>query len=213
MNMFIKSTLIGALATVASLFTGAEGLRAQQPPPGNFNPAQMRQRMLENLREQLEVTDDSEWKTISERITKILEIRRNLRSFGGGGFGFPGGPGGPPPNADGQSGPPPGPPPTGAEAQPGPDGGPGPGAGTGGGPGGPPGFGGPGGPNVSSSPEAESLRKAVEGKASTAELKDKLAKLVQARKAQEAELKKAQDGLLQLLSVRQEAIAVASGLL
>ena len=202
MNMFIKSTLIGALATVASLFTGAEGLRAQQPPPGNFNPAQIRQRMLERLREQLEVADESEWKTISERITKVMELRRNLRAFGGGGFGSPGGPGGPPPpNPDGQSGPPPGPPSGGDNPNEGP------------GPGGPPGFGGQGGPDANASPEAQALRQAVDSKASATELKAKLAKLVEARSKAQTDLAKAQDELRQLLSVRQEAIAVATGLL
>jgi hypothetical protein len=210
MNTFIKPTIISALAAAACLFAGSTNLRAQEPPPpGDFNPAQMRQRMLDRLREQLEVTDDSEWKTISERITKIMELRRSLRAFGGGGFGFPGGPGGPPPpNADGQAGPPPGPPP-GLDNQVGPNAGPSPG----GPPGSPPGFGGPGGPDFSASPEVQALRQAIESKASATELKAKLETLVEARKKAQADLLKAQDDLRQLLSVRQEAIAVASGLL
>jgi hypothetical protein len=51
---------------------------------GNFNPQDMQARMLAGLRERLEVTDDEEWKLISERLTKVLELRR---STAGGTFG------------------------------------------------------------------------------------------------------------------------------
>ncbi len=62
-------------------------------------------------------------------------------------------------------------------------------------------------------PEVEALRKAIENKASTAELKAKLANLRAARKKKEAELEKAQQDLLEILSTRQEAVAVTLGLL
>src|SRR4051812_14537287 len=67
---------------------------------GNFNPQEMQARMLTALRERFEVTDDEEWKLISERITKVSDLRRNAATggFGGGGFfagrGGPGGTGG-----------------------------------------------------------------------------------------------------------------------
>jgi hypothetical protein len=54
----------------------------------------MQARMLSALRERLEVTDDEEWKVISERIAKVSELRR---SAGGAPFGMFGGRGGPPP--------------------------------------------------------------------------------------------------------------------
>ena len=63
------------------------------------------------------------------------------------------------------------------------------------------------------SPEAEELQKAIESKASSEELKTKLAKYRESRKAKEADLTKAQDELRKVLSVRQEAIAVSSGML
>ena len=176
--------------------------RAQNgPPPGNFDPAQMRQRMMERLRDQLEVKDDAEWKLLAERIQKVLEARRALGGPGGpGGFGMMR-PGGPPPRPDGaapgQDGPPPGGP-----DQPGaPDGA--------GGPGGP---GGPGMFNRPPSPEIEALRKALEANASSAELKTRLAAVRTAREQKEAALATAQDELKQLLSVRQEAVAVMFGL-
>src|SRR5262249_19348082 len=84
-----------ALGTAAVLFCGAAHLKAQDRP--NFDPEQMRQRMLQRLRDQMEVADDSEWKVISERITKVMDARRAARLGGGPGmFGPPrGGPGRP----------------------------------------------------------------------------------------------------------------------
>jgi hypothetical protein len=61
---------------------------------GNFNPQEMQARMLASLRERFEVTDDEEWKLISERIAKVSEARRNAApaGFAGGGFTGRGGP-------------------------------------------------------------------------------------------------------------------------
>ena len=201
---------LGGLAMATSLLTGAMTLKAQDgPPPGGFSPTQMRQRMLERIREQFEVTDDSEWQLISDRLTKVMDARRALVGFGGPGGPF-GGPGGPPPM-------------NGAarrtqQAAGGPDAAPddpapgSPGAPDGAGPAGPP----PGGPamfNREPSPEWEALRTAIDAKASAAELKSKIAQLRTAQAAKQAELKKAQDELKQLLTTRQEAIAVTFGLL
>jgi hypothetical protein len=63
------------------------------------------------------------------------------------------------------------------------------------------------------SPEAEALNRAIEGKASNSELKAALAKYVESRKAKLADLEKAQSELRKVLSLRQEAIATADGLL
>lgn len=85
-------------------------------------------------------------------------------------------------------------------------GGEGQGRGGGGGGGGRGGFG--GAPN----PEMEAVQQAIESKASPEEIKAKLAKLREARKAKEAALVKAQAELLKLLTVRQEAVAITMGL-
>lgn len=62
---------------------------------GNFDPAQAQEQMMSRLREQFAVTDDAEWALISERLTKVTEIRRTAGGAGGrGGFGGGGGPGG-----------------------------------------------------------------------------------------------------------------------
>lgn len=63
------------------------------------------------------------------------------------------------------------------------------------------------------SPEVEELRKAIDAKASADEIKTKLAKVREARKANEAKLEAAQEDLRKVLSVRQEAVAVMMGLL
>ena len=78
---------------------GGQGGPGGRQGRGNFDPEQMRQRMMERFREQLGVKDDGEWSLIEARIKKINESRMG-RGFGG--FGGPGGPGGGP---GGQGGP------------------------------------------------------------------------------------------------------------
>jgi hypothetical protein len=63
------------------------------------------------------------------------------------------------------------------------------------------------------SPEVEDLRKAIDAKASADEIKAKLARVREVRKANEAKLEAAQEDLRKILSVRQEAVAVMMGLL
>lgn len=62
-------------------------------------------------------------------------------------------------------------------------------------------------------PDAEALSKAVTTKAPTEEMKQRLAKVREARKAAEAKYDRAADDLRQVLTVRQEATLVAVGLL
>lgn len=69
------------------------------------------------------------------------------------------------------------------------------------------------GPFGQANPEAEALQKAVDGKASNAELKAALTRYAENRKSKQAQLEKAQDDLRKVLSVRQEAIATLRGLL
>lgn len=199
MNMFFRTM---ALAGIASLLLCGNFEASAQPAPGgggqggpggpgggrgNFDPAQMRQQMMDRYREQFEIKNDDEWKLIEERVTKVMEAQRATRSGGMMGFMGMGGPGG----RGGQRG-------NDQGAQPGQDnqnrrrqGG----------------FGGT--PN----PEMEALQKAIESKASSQDIKDKLTKLRETRKQKEADLEKAQDELRQVLSVRQEAAAVMLGLL
>ena len=85
----IQSVLV-SMGAAAVLLLGAGNAGAQGR--GNFDPEQMRARMMERYRETFEVKDDAEWKLLEGRITKVTDARRELG--GGRGFGGPGGPGG-----------------------------------------------------------------------------------------------------------------------
>ncbi len=189
--------LAGFLVSAAGLSAqapaaGEEGGRRRRPDDAagadrrQLNPQDMQARMLTAIRERLEITDDEEWKVISERIAKVQEIRRTSGAVGGpagammfGGRGGPGGPGGAP--------------------------------GAGAPQGGPPGRGGPrpGG----GSPEVTALTTALREKLPDAEIKARLDRVRELRKANEAQLTKAQEELRAVLTVRQEAMAVVFGLL
>ena len=200
-----RSSLASLLAVCGLIFSTATGsLLAQNDAPapqqggpgapggpgggrqgrGNWDPEQMRQRIMERFREQLGVKDDAEWSLIEARIKKINDSRPGM----GRGFGGPGGPGGP----RGPGGP----------------GAPG-GQGGQGGQGGRQGRGGFGQPN----PDAEALQSALDSGASADDIKAKLTTYRASAKQKEAQLEKAQDELRQLLSVKQEARAVLMGLL
>lgn len=53
-------------------------------PAGRPEASDAASRMMTKLREQLEVTDETEWALISERINQVSELRRNLASSAGG---------------------------------------------------------------------------------------------------------------------------------
>ncbi len=91
MKRLSQCLAITGVATALLLSVG--NVVAQDAPPGgggrgpgNFDPAQMQQRMLENIRSQMDVKDDAEWKIIADRITKVNDARREV-GFGGGGMG------------------------------------------------------------------------------------------------------------------------------
>jgi len=142
---------------------------------GNFDPAQFRQRMLENVKEQLEITDDTEWKAIEPLVQKVMDARMaGMNGMGRGMFGRPRGGGNGPGGGDQ------------AQQRRGPMGQP-------------------------ASAETEALQKAIDAKASKAELKASITKFVEARKAKQTELEQAQAELRKVLTTRQEAIATLNG--
>lgn len=134
--------------------------RGQNGGRGNFDPAQMQERMLNALREQFGVTDDAEWKAISERISAVTELRRSAGGFGGMGALRGGGRRG-----------------------------------------------------GAANPEQDALRQAIADKLPDAEIKARLERFRETRKANEEKLAKAQEDLRSILSVRQEAVAVMFGLI
>jgi len=84
--MLKKLLVVGMLALVAAL--GSTKVMAQnRPNRGNFDPEQFRQRMMDRYREEMDVKDDGEWKLISERISKVMEARRDVGFGGPGMFG------------------------------------------------------------------------------------------------------------------------------
>ena len=185
MKRMKKAFLLGAMAMALS--AGSVGVQAQ-----GFDPEQMRQRMMERVREQLEITNDDEWKIVSERAEKVMAARRDAGGFGGGGMMFGRGPGGPGGRRDGDR----------------------PGGGAGGGERGDRGNRPRGGGMFGEEPqEAKDLRAAIEAKAPAEEIKAKLEKYRAFKKTKEAELVKAQESLKEVLNARQEAAAVMAGLL
>ena len=92
-----RSLLLAGTAALLSLGLVQTSLAQQDnggPPPGggrrNFDPAQFRQRMMDNLKEQLEVTDDAEWKAMEPLVQAVMEAR--MASMSGMGRGMFGGP-------------------------------------------------------------------------------------------------------------------------
>ena len=149
----------------------------------NMDPAQREQQMMDRYKEVLEVNNDDEWNAMKPMIQKVMDARRE--SFAGGMCrGMFGGRRGGAGGGGGDQG-----------------GGNGNGNGMRRGPGGEP------------SPELEALRKAIDAKASTGEIKTALARYVEFRKTKAEQLKTAQENLRKVLTARQEAIATVNGLL
>jgi hypothetical protein len=183
MNVLKKSIMLGGCVAALTLCAGNH-LMAQGR---GGDPAQFRQDRLDRAHDQLEITNNAEWKAVEPLVGKVIDAEREVMSarmggmFGGGGRGGRRGGGG------------------------------GDGANTNGG-----GnqqrqrrnnfFGEP-------SAAATALQKAIEDKAPASELKAKLAAVRAETKDKEAKLDAAQEDLRSVLTARQEAIAVANGLL
>ncbi|MBM3875228.1 MAG: hypothetical protein FJ386_00695 [Verrucomicrobia bacterium] len=185
----IAKTIVFAGALVA-LSAGAPTASAQGK--GNFNieefrarAEEFRARAMERMREAFDVKNDDEWKVLAARIEKVSEAQREARAFAIGGLG-----------GLAMSG----------------FGGRGPGGGGDKGGGGRPQGGGTNPFGFTPNPDIEALRKAVEEKAPSAELKSMLAKVRDARKSADAKVEKAQDDLKAVLTDRQEAQAYLFGL-
>jgi hypothetical protein len=82
------SQLLATCGITAALFLGVGNVSAQNGNGGgggrgNFDPAQMQQRMMDNVREQLGYTNDTEWNAVQPLIQKVMDARRDV-GFGGG---------------------------------------------------------------------------------------------------------------------------------
>ena len=79
-------------ALLVPSFARAQQDNGNQNRRGNFDPAQMRERFMNSIKEQLKA-DDDEWKVLQPKIEKLMNAQRDTR--GTGGFrGRPGGGGG-----------------------------------------------------------------------------------------------------------------------
>ena len=50
---------------------------------GNFDPAQFQQRMMDNIRDQLNFTNDTDWSAVQPLVQKVMAARRDLGGAGG----------------------------------------------------------------------------------------------------------------------------------
>ncbi len=200
----MKTKILLAMAGAAlAMVWGAGRVEAQGGGGfgrGNFDPAQMRQNILDNVRDQLSVTNDDEWKVIGDQVQKVFDaqlqvgasgsmnmfrlFRRNNNNNGqGGGNG-----GGANANANANAG------------------------GGGGGARRAGGFAALLGADASD-PEGEALQAAIDRNAPPAEIKAAIAKVIAARKQKQDKLDQARAGLRDLLTPKQEGICVTLGLL
>jgi hypothetical protein len=150
--------------------------------PGNFDPAQMRQRMAERMKEMLGA-DDQAWKVMEPRLMKVMELNRQANAGGRGmmfgmmGRGGRGGPGGD------QGGP------QGARRGRGPQ-----------------------GEQTALEKAMAQLRTTLENQSATPEeIKTQLTAVRQAREKAKQELAVAQQDLKKILTLRQEAMLVEMG--
>ncbi len=69
--------ITGMAATLGLAGTSALAQQDNQGRPGrgNFDPAQFRQRMMDRVKEDLEITEDAEWKAIQPLIQKVMDAR------------------------------------------------------------------------------------------------------------------------------------------
>ena len=178
MNVLKKSILLGGCVAALTLCAGNH-LMAQ-----GRDPAQFRQDFLDRTHDQLEITNDVEWKAIEPMVNKVMDAQRDVMGMRMGGMGGMFGGRGPRRGGDANAN-------GGGDQQR------------------------PRRNNFFGEPSASvtALRKAIDDKAPAAEIKTKLAAVRAETKAKEARLEAAQEELRGVLTVRQEAIAVANGLL
>ena len=88
--------LFAVCGIAAALFCGACSVSAQNNGGGgfgggrgNFDPAQMEQRMMDHVRDQLGFTNDTDWSAVQPLVQKVFDARRDV-GFGGGRMMFGG---------------------------------------------------------------------------------------------------------------------------
>jgi hypothetical protein len=67
------------------------GLSANTASAQGFDPAEFRQRQLENYREQITVKSEEDWKKLEPLVSKVMDAQRDVTRMSGFGFGRGGG--------------------------------------------------------------------------------------------------------------------------
>ena len=100
-----------ALSAGSAFRAGQRQRQRRRPAPqspgggfggGNFDPAQFQQRMMDNIRDQLNFTNDTDWSAVQPLVQKVMDARRDVggrrhaaglfgRNRGGQNGGQPGG--------------------------------------------------------------------------------------------------------------------------
>ena len=81
--------IIAVCALAAIVATSATSLLAQNNgggqgrQRGNWDPAQMQQRMMDAIKDRLEFTNDTDWSAVQPLVQKVLDARRDVGMGGG----------------------------------------------------------------------------------------------------------------------------------
>src|ERR1044071_8564840 len=93
MKKLSQLVIISAFALVfhcQNIFAQPQQQRPDWQGMQNMDPQQIQQmiqqRMMENFREQLAVTNDAEWSVIEERLAKVSKLRMEATMSGGAGM-------------------------------------------------------------------------------------------------------------------------------
>jgi Spy/CpxP family protein refolding chaperone len=79
--LFLSAGSVSAQNNNAANGGGGGGRRGG--PGGGMDPAQMQQRMMDNIKEDFGYTNDTEWNAVQPLVQKVMDARRDV-GFGGG---------------------------------------------------------------------------------------------------------------------------------
>jgi len=74
-NLLLAAACVTALTLSTGKVAAQGGGGGGGGRGGNFDPAQMKERALTNIKEQMGVTDDAEWKVLETAIGKVMDAR------------------------------------------------------------------------------------------------------------------------------------------
>jgi hypothetical protein len=87
MNVLKRSIILGGCVAALTL-----GINNHAMAQGRFDPEQMRQNMIDRAQDQLEITNDDDWKAIEPLVAKVFDARRDVMAMQFGGMFGRGGP-------------------------------------------------------------------------------------------------------------------------